>query len=205
MPTTTISAVSRGQRRDRSLSAAPVSSHVSRAQCSPPTSAANTTARFGNYTPTTVSSYQRRSSINVEGLPDCKYFTSGQSKIDRRREYISAPMMPSHSAAGRSVAGNELVKYTGTNNRKSVVGSSGLDYDDDTRTLCPGDSISQVSSRTSANGSARKMQRRRDSGYGSSSGASTFSTLSTFQSQRVFDGTRQCYLVERRPRASAWS
>lgn len=80
-------------------------------------------------------------------------------------------------------------------------------YGGDEGTLAPGDSISQVSytpSRSRQGGRRDSVLGldRRDSA-GSSRAESTFSKISTFQSEQVFDGTKRCYLVERRPRASA--
>lgn len=119
--------------------------------------------------------------------------------------------------------GKQLVKYRGEtydsdDERERGQGGEDDDADDelDFQTLRPCDSISQVSYPASSPTVSRGRRRRRDSGVGLGGGAgayngdgyapgrgSTFSQISTFQSDKVFDGTRQCWLVERRPRASA--
>lgn len=181
-----------------------------RSQSSYSTASSSAPSRFESYSPTTMSSYHRRIEAAAAGLPDSSYFSSGQSRTVRRREWVTAPTPPSAAPAptpsavggGRSAIGKDIARY-----QPGAVEKQSRESEDDgldSRTVLPEDSISQLSGPSSYSASSRGRTMPIDSRRATvGSGGSTFSRISTFQGDRVFEEARNRYLIERRPRASA--
>ena len=166
-----------------------------------------------------------RSRLDVPGMPDKSYFTSGASKCDRRPEYIGHSCSNNaessngyvasnghrtsngHPVGNGYVAGNELVRY------KSSQSQSPEDSDEeDNATLTPQDSISQVSSNRSmpnsySNGARRPRQpsyahyptRLPPIGNQRSSSYSQGDYRSAYEAEQIYDRVRRYSVVERRP------
>ena len=162
---------------------------------------ASAVSGFSGYVPSNVTGYRKR--LDVEGLPQKDYLTSGASKRDRRPEYIGRAQSDSRrtsngyqAGGGSSAAGNELVRYRSNQNF------------DDNATVVPEDSISQVSSNRSrpSQASIYSMRSGRSSHYERrASDAQSYlrsfyaDNLSTYEGSQVYDEARGCWIVERKP------
>lgn len=119
----------------------------SRAVWSPPPLDEGYASQTGrsDYAVSNVTGYRR--TLDVPGMPQQDYFTSGESQWNRRPEYTRrAPSIPKeNSVHSRTTSiygsGKELVPYTGGNQRTNIEEDSDSDLD----TLGPKDSISNVS------------------------------------------------------------
>lgn len=146
------------------------------------------------YAASNVTGFRR--TLDIPGLPDSSYFTSGASRTDRRPEYIgrSAPRAPSRSHSYTAGQGQELVKYTAG---QQPLAEEPDDYDDnDDVTVVPSDSISNVSSRRSA----RPSQARPAYGYQRSYSYANGESASGYGGSRCSDRPIEYRIVERRPR-----
>ena len=105
--------------------------------------AQSSTTNPSSYASTNVTGHRR--CLDVQGLPDSKWFSTGASKYDRKPEYIGGQSSNSGGPTESCPPGNELVRYRSRPDDRD----EGSDFDDK-GTVLPQDSVSQVSSNRSA-------------------------------------------------------
>lgn len=127
-------------------------------RCPPPLDEgyASQTGR-SDYAATNITGYRR--TLDVPGLPQSDYFSSGESQWDRRPEYIGQGPPSFSRSRSAYTGGQELVRYTGGDSRNQIED----DLDSDCETLHPADSISNVS--TQVSGRRRMGTSRRPAEY----------------------------------------
>lgn len=149
-----------------------------------------------------------RTCLDVPGSPPSNYFSSGASKIDRRRQYAGQSSSSSVGSSNGYPAGNEVVRYTPPRKIDTPDDSD----NEDNVTVTPQDSISQVSSNRSMPSTharqACQASRSSHSQYLARPGPSSYHRNSSFwgggksefEGEQVYDRARGYSFVERWPR-----
>ena len=159
-------------------------------------------------TSSNVTGYRR--CLDVPGLPQKNYWSSGANQRDRNPQYFSRASGRRPASDGDSMTRTkELVRYQTA--REELT----LSDIDDNATVLPADSISNVSSnrsrpswssRDSRRSSQSNRSSRRDSVVSVSSSRgyskSDADNLSTFEGQQEYNAIGGYYMVERRPRGN---